>query len=85
MNPTKTTVSFIDLIRNSIISRIFMMGFLILALLIPASMISSLIDEREGRRNEVIREINSTWALGQTIAGPMLEIPYKIFHVTKQF
>jgi inner membrane protein len=85
MNSTKPTVSFIDLIRNPIISRIFMMGFLILALLIPASMISSLIDEREGRRNQVIREINSRWALGQTIAGPMLEIPYKIFHETKQF
>lgn len=81
MNDTKD-VSFIELVKNSIVSRIFMIGFLILIMLIPFAMILSLIDEREMRRDMVVEEINSSWALGQTIAGPVLKIPYKVFRET---
>lgn len=72
-------VSFIELVKNSIISRIFMIGFLILLMLIPFAMVLSLINERESRRNMVVEEINSSWALGQTVTGPVLKIPYRVY------
>ncbi len=78
MNVTKS-VSFIESVKNSIISRVFLIGFLILIMLIPFAMVLSLISERELRRNMVVQEINSSWALGQTVTGPVLKIPYRVY------
>jgi len=72
-------VSFIESVKNSIISRVFLIGFLILLMLIPFAMVLSLINERESRRNVVVEEINSSWALGQTVTGPVLKIPYRVY------
>jgi len=72
-------VSFIESVKNSIISRVFLIGFLILLMLIPFAMVLSLIDERESRRNIVVEEINSGWAFGQTVTGPVLKIPYRVY------
>ena len=47
-----------------------------LLLLIPASMIRSLIYEREYTRQEAITEVSSRWSEAQTITGPVLSIPY---------
>jgi inner membrane protein len=66
----------IKTITNSLPFRIMIIGILILVLLIPAAMISSLIRERKQRRNEVVEEISSKWAYSQTLIGPILEIPY---------
>jgi inner membrane protein len=49
---------------------------LILLLLIPASMVKSLIRERKHRKHEVINEINHKWGQAQTISGPVISIPY---------
>lgn len=49
---------------------------LILVLLVPASMVESLIHERENRKHEVIDEINHKWGQAQTISGPVISIPY---------
>lgn len=51
--------------------------FLMLALLIPTSMVESLIYEREGRQGEAINEVSSKWGLRQTISGPILALPYE--------
>lgn len=51
--------------------------FLMLVLLIPTSMVESLIYEREGRQNEAINEVSSKWGLRQTISGPILVLPYE--------
>ena len=45
-------------------------------------MISSLISERQQRRNEVIEEISSKWAYSQTLIGPVLEISYHHYYRT---
>jgi inner membrane protein len=45
-------------------------------LLIPTSMIRSLITEREATQNEAIKEVSSKWAEQQTISGPFVSIPY---------
>lgn len=54
--------------------------FLMLVLLIPTSMVESLIYERQGRQNEAIREVSSKWGQSQTISGPILVLPYEITH-----
>ena len=44
---------------------------------IPTLFIDSLISERQSRRAETIEEISGKWGRGQTLAGPLLTIPYK--------
>lgn len=63
-------------IKNSITLRLLSIAFLVLILLIPTSMIESLISEREYRREDVTREVSSKWGGSQTITGPILTIPY---------
>ena len=70
-------------IKSSVIIRIIIISILILLLLIPAGMVNNLIKERKSRRQEVINEINSKWALGQTLLGPVLDIPYNSYAITK--
>ncbi len=73
----KRTGSFI---RNSATIKILAMGVLVLVLIIPTSMISSLMRERESRRDSVVQEINQKWGNNQTITGPFLTVPFKSFY-----
>lgn len=52
--------------------------FLMLVLLIPTSMVESIIFERESRQNEAINEVSSKWGLRQTVSGPVLVLPYEV-------
>lgn len=63
-------------LRNSVSIHLLSVGFLILLLLIPASMIQDLIREREYRMDEAVAEVSSKWGGPQTIAGPVLTVPY---------
>ncbi len=65
-------------IEESIMIKLFSIGFLVLLLLLPASWIQDLMQERESRADGVIREISSKWSGNQTLAGPILVIPYKV-------
>ena len=49
-------------------------------LLIPASMVTGLIRERQHRRDAVVKEISQKWGNSQTITGPFLTVPFKIFY-----
>ncbi len=51
---------------------------LMLMLLIPASMIESIIRERQSRQYEAVSEVAGKWGLTQTINGPVLAVPYEI-------
>lgn len=55
----------------------FVIGCLIFVLMIPALMVTSLVYERQNRRDGVIQEVASKWGRAQTIAGPILSIPFK--------
>jgi len=66
-------------IRNSITIKSIIIGILILVLLIPAGMIRSLIHERNSLRNNVVNEVSYKWGNPQTIAGPIITVPYKKF------
>jgi inner membrane protein len=65
-------------IEESIMIKLFSIGFLVLLLLLPASWIQELMQERESRAEGVIQEISSKWSGDQTLAGPILVIPYKV-------
>lgn len=64
-------------ITESITIKLGSIGFLVLILLIPASWIQDLMQEREARAESVITEISEKWSSSQTLAGPILVIPYK--------
>lgn len=67
--------------RRSVTLKLISIGILILILLIPTSMLDSLIYERQSIRNSAIDEVSSKWGQSQTIGGPVLTIPYTV--VTK--
>lgn len=62
--------------QNKILIKGSITALLILAMLIPASYISKLVDEREERHRDVVKEVSEKWALPQTITTPYLYIPY---------
>lgn len=66
--------------RNSITIKSVIVGVLIMVLLIPAGMIRNLIHERSSLRNSVVSEISYKWGNQQTIAGPIITIPYKTYY-----
>lgn len=63
--------------RNSVTLKLFVVGILILILLIPVGMVTSLIREREGIRDEAVREVSAKWGMSQTLAGPVISVPYE--------
>jgi inner membrane protein len=50
---------------------------LTMLLLIPTSMIESLIFERQGRQQEAVAEVSGKWGRQQNLAGPFLILPYE--------
>jgi inner membrane protein len=64
-------------LQESVTVKLFFIGFLSLVLLIPSSMINSLISERAGRQEEVDKEVAESWSGSQLIEAPILVIPYK--------
>jgi inner membrane protein len=64
-------------IEESIMIKLLSIGFLVLLLLLPSAWIQDLMQEREARAESVIDEISSKWSGSQTLAGPILVIPYQ--------
>lgn len=75
----KTIQEMTERISTSISIKLGITGFLIILLLIPATMIQGLISERQYTRDAVVHEISDKWGLAQTITGPVLAIPYYEF------
>jgi inner membrane protein len=63
-------------VKGSVTLKLAIISFLILLLLIPESMLQSLITERLLLRDEATREVSSKWGGPQTISGPIITIPY---------
>jgi inner membrane protein len=83
MNTQNTIKKTGDFLRTSATFKIFSIGILVLILLIPISLIGSLMREREHRRDMVVREINAKWGNAQTITGPFFTVPYKSYFKDK--
>ena len=65
-------------LKSSVMLRMIITMVVALLLLIPAMFIESLINEREQRRNEAVKEVSEKWGYAQTITGPVLTIPYTV-------
>lgn len=63
--------------RSAMTFKMIWVLILIGLMLIPLSMIRSVMRERQGRRNEAVSGITSTWGDRQYVVGPMLVLPYK--------
>ena len=64
-------------IGNTVTFKLITICALILVLLVPTSMVTSLIHERKGRKQGVIDEINYKWGKAQKITGPVISVPYR--------
>ncbi len=62
--------------RSSVTLKLFVIGFLILLLLIPSSMLENLIFQRQNLRDSAQVEVASKWGLAQEIGGPVISVPY---------
>lgn len=70
---------FGSFIRNSASLKMMSIALLTLILLIPMSMISSTMSERENRKTTVVTETNHNWGDAQKITGPFFTVPFKVF------
>jgi len=70
--------SFSNKIKQSYTAKLIVTFVILLILMIPQSMVSSLVFERQARSEEAITEVSDTWSRAQVISGPFLTIPYKV-------
>jgi len=63
------------MIKGSVTLKLITITILMLLLLIPASMVKSIIQERESLNRQVTEEVSSLWANEQLINGPILTLP----------
>ncbi len=50
---------------------------MLLAMLIPTALVSSIVSEREDRQAEVRESIAQSWGPSQTVVGPVLVVPWQ--------
>jgi inner membrane protein len=64
-----------------LLAKAIVVGFLIVALLIPLSQVESLVRERVGMRHTVAQKVAESWGGIQTTAGVLLAIPVETTRV----
>ncbi|NTU98381.1 cell envelope integrity protein CreD [Candidatus Falkowbacteria bacterium] len=64
--------------KSVIMIKLVVIGFLVFILMIPALSIMGLVQERQSRRDEAVKEVTSKWGDKQTLVGPILTVPYKV-------
>lgn len=62
--------------RFPLLSKTAVIGFLMLVLLIPLSMVREVIAERTANRHDAAQEVARAHAGAQTLTGPVLRVPY---------
>ncbi len=63
---------------NKILIKGAVTAALIGLMMLPTVYISNLVQERQSRNEEVVKEVDSRWAGAQTISGPYIYLPYNI-------
>lgn len=61
--------------RSSVSLKLVIIGFLILMLLIPTTMLDGLIYERQSLRDSAQREVAAKWGMEQAVGGPVISVP----------
>jgi inner membrane protein len=76
--------STIDRIRSwfkqSLFIKTISIGFIMLLLMIPNTLIKEIIRERNYSQKDAIQEVSAKWGNEQQIIGPILTVPYKSIH-----
>jgi inner membrane protein len=67
---------FNEWMRSSILLKLIIIGFITLIMMIPTSMIMSLVRDRQNLRDNVTAEVSSKWGQSQVLFGPVISIPY---------
>lgn len=62
--------------HSNVLLKLFLIGFLVIALMVPMFTIGVLISERLSRQFEAEAEIHQTWGGPQTLGGPLVTVPY---------
>ena len=77
---TESPISFLNRqsILNSPLLRAFLVAALVLLLQIPSLLIYQVISERQTRQQEAAQEVTSKWGEEQSLAGPLIIIPYLV-------
>ncbi|PZX51975.1 cell envelope integrity protein CreD [Algoriphagus chordae] len=70
---------FQDWISSSTSLKLLIIGFIALILLIPQSLTTDLINERQARLEETENEVTGKWSRAQTVIGPYLSLPYHYY------
>jgi inner membrane protein len=70
--------SIVDAVRESAFVKVIVVGFLMIVMLIPLSMVHGMIKERTSRRDEVVTEVSRTWSNPQVAGGFSLSVPYTV-------
>ena len=76
-NQSAKNDGIINWINESVFFRLCVIGVLTLILLIPSFLVQDLIQERQNRQEEVIKEISDKWSGSQLVQGPVMVLPYK--------
>ena len=63
---------------NKILIKGAITAALIGIMMIPTVFISDLVRERQARNEAVVKEVDSRWAMAQTLTGPYIYLPYKM-------
>lgn len=66
-----------EFLRRSPSVKLLGIGFLALLLLIPATLVEGLIEDRQRLRDRAVAEIGAQWGTAQRLAGPVLQVPYR--------
>ncbi len=62
--------------NNSIVLKVIMVGAISLLLLVPLLLLQGVVSERVQRKEETESEIMGSWGGRQTLAGPVLTVPF---------
>ena len=65
--------------------KIGIIGFLMLVLLIPLSMIESIVSERSSFRDQARQSIAQSWTGSQKLLGPILVLPYTRYYKKREW
>ena len=64
-----------QLVRQSLAVRLFIIGLILLLLLIPAVLVTEMISERQKYQTQAVHEIGEKWGGAQLLPGPILQMP----------
>jgi len=78
-------MTFFKGLKESITVRLVVVGFLILAMLVPLMMVTNTIESRSTYYDVAVSSIKDGWANTQTFGGPFLVIPYSYKEEVKTF